>query len=68
MLNWNDPERIEKWAENALSGADTLSEGERTRLLSIARKMVSEGYWRGNISDAWRREGYGPAHIPDIYP
>lgn len=53
-MNWNERENLHLWVDLTLENAKGLEESELVLLREIGHKVVDEGGWRGDISEAWR--------------
>ena len=66
MPNRNSPEMIKSWMEKALLQSD-ITIDEYHLLKEEGMKIIDSGGWRGDVSEKWRRMGYGPDRIRDMY-
>lgn len=65
----NSPKEIRKWYKEALAES-TLDQELKTELADIAEKEISEGGWRGDVSDRWRMYSglVTTATVSGLYP
>ena len=69
MKNYNSDSEITKWMTEALNNEyTTIAKESKERLRKIGTKLIKEGYWREDISEAWMKLGFTTADIYDLYP
>ena len=67
MKACNSKEELMRWMENALDTSEGLTEEEINGLAAAGKRVIDDGGWRGNVSEAWKMMGYGSADINDMY-
>lgn len=67
MKDCNSKEELMRWMEKALDTSDGLTEEGINGLAAAGKQVIDDGGWRGNVSEAWKMMGYGPADINDMY-
>lgn len=53
----NSKDELTKWAKELVANS-TLEQGQKKVALSIATKVISQGGWRGNVSDALKARNF----------
>jgi len=68
MCDWNSKESIRKWAEKVVNDPSAnIRDSERRMLLAMAERMIAAGRLRGDISELWKRAGFGSDKLYDLY-
>ena len=66
----NSQDALKQWVNEALEGCDVLDDREKYTARRIARNIIMNGGFRGDISDAWKRQfdHLNQANMPELYP
>lgn len=67
---YNSKEEIGKWALSVLAEAfnnKKINDHDFNLLKNMAHNMIEEGFLRGDISEAWKRSGFGSDILNNLY-